>query len=94
MGLPLEESLEREEFTLGHFPSSIGCSRVGGWVAARSAGQCSNRYGKIEDMVLGLECVTGRSDIVTLHRGRGRASTKNLEKHRLAATQTRSTVPP
>jgi alkyldihydroxyacetonephosphate synthase len=67
MGLPFEESMEREGFTLGHFPSSIGCSTVGGWVAARSAGQCSNRYGKIEDMVLALECVTGRGDIVTLH---------------------------
>ena len=38
-------------FTLGHFPSSILCSTVGGWVAARSAGQCSGYYGKIEDMV-------------------------------------------
>jgi alkyldihydroxyacetonephosphate synthase len=67
MGLPFEESMVREGFTLGHFPSSIGCSTVGGWVAARSAGQCSGRYGKIEDMVLSLECVTGRGDIVTLH---------------------------
>lgn len=67
MGLTFERALEREGFTLGHFPSSIGCSTVGGWIAARSAGQCSNRYGKIEDMVLALECVTGRGDVVTLH---------------------------
>ena len=51
MGLPLEKALGRAGLTLGHFPSSILCSTVGGWVAARSAGQCSGAYGKIEDMV-------------------------------------------
>ncbi len=68
MGLPLEERLNREGFTLGHFPSSILCSTVGGWVAARSAGQASGYYGKIEDMVVALECVTGRGDVVTLRQ--------------------------
>lgn len=72
MGLPLEEDLERRGLTLGHFPSSILCSTVGGWVAARSAGQCSGKYGKIEDMVLGLECVTGTGEVVRLrHRTSG-----------------------
>src|SRR3954467_12324391 len=72
MGLPLEEDLERRGFTLGHFPSSILCSTVGGWVAARSAGQCSGKYGKIEDMVLALECVTGTGEILELrHRTSG-----------------------
>lgn len=72
MGLPLEEELQRKGYTLGHFPSSILCSTVGGWVAARSAGQCSGKYGKIEDMVVGLECVTGTGQIVTLrHRTSG-----------------------
>jgi alkyldihydroxyacetonephosphate synthase len=32
---------------------------VGGWLAARSAGQLSSRYGKIEDMVLSVEAVDG-----------------------------------
>ena len=68
LGLPLEEELGRRGFTLGHFPSSILCSTVGGWVAARSAGQCSGYYGKIEDMVVALECVTGTGDIVTVSR--------------------------
>lgn len=66
MGMPLEEELNRRGFTLGHFPSSILCSTVGGWVAARSAGQSSGYYGKIEDMVLELECVTGTGEVVTL----------------------------
>ena len=39
--------------TLGHWPQSIDLSTVGGWLACRSAGQLSTRYGKIEDMVLG-----------------------------------------
>jgi alkyldihydroxyacetonephosphate synthase len=59
IGELLERRLEAEGLTLGHFPSSILCSSVGGWLAGRSAGQCSSRYGKIEDMVVDLEVVTG-----------------------------------
>jgi len=51
-GERFERYLNSKGFTLGHFPSSIYCSTVGGWIATRSAGQCSTRYGKIEDMVL------------------------------------------
>jgi alkyldihydroxyacetonephosphate synthase len=51
----LEEWLNARGWTLGHFPSSLACSTVGGYVACRSAGQYSSRYGKIEDMTLGLE---------------------------------------
>ena len=68
MGVPLEQTLGRAGFTLGHFPSSILCSTAGGWIATRSAGQCSGAYGKIEDMVASLECVTGTGDIVELRR--------------------------
>ncbi len=68
LGVRLEEDLGRAGWTLGHFPSSILCSTVGGWVAARSAGQCSGLYGKIEDMVVSLECVVGRGEVVRLHR--------------------------
>ena len=54
----LEKEL-RDEYglTLGHWPQSINLSTVGGWVACRSAGQLSNRYGKIEDMVVGLSLI-------------------------------------
>ncbi len=68
MGIRLEEDLAAQGYTLGHFPSSILCSTVGGWVAARSAGQCSGKYGKIEDMVVSLECVVGRGEIVRFRR--------------------------
>jgi alkyldihydroxyacetonephosphate synthase len=68
MGIDLEKALEREGFTAGHFPSSILCSTVGGWVAARGAGQCSGYYGKIEDITAGLELVTGEGRVVRLQR--------------------------
>jgi alkyldihydroxyacetonephosphate synthase len=68
LGILLEEDLEARGFTVGHFPSSILCSTVGGWVAARGAGQCSGLYGKIEDMVVALECVDGRGERAWLQR--------------------------
>ena len=55
LGIHLEEELQRHGATLGHYPSSVICSAVGGWVGGRSAGQCSSKYGKIEDMVVDLE---------------------------------------
>ncbi len=63
IGQHLEDGLAARGYTLGHFPSSIHCSTLGGWLAARSAGQCSGRYGKIEDMVVGLRCVDGGGQI-------------------------------
>jgi alkyldihydroxyacetonephosphate synthase len=39
-------------------------STVGGWLACRGAGQYSNRYGKIEDMVTGLEVVLADGTVV------------------------------
>ena len=69
IGQILEDDLSARGFTLGHFPSSIYCSTLGGWVAGRSAGQCSGRYGKIEDMVLGLTCVDGRARILRAEAG-------------------------
>src|SRR5438067_3369944 len=56
-GQRLEELLGAAGATVGHFPSSIYSSTVGGWLAARSAGQLSSRYGKIEDIGLVVEVV-------------------------------------
>ena len=63
-GQHLEDRLNANGLTLGHFPSSIMCSTLGGWLAARSAGQYSSCYGKIEDMVLGLRAVLPSGAIV------------------------------
>jgi hypothetical protein len=50
--------------TVGHFPQSFDLATVGGWVACRGAGQYSTRYGKIEDMVVGLEVVLADGTVV------------------------------
>jgi alkyldihydroxyacetonephosphate synthase len=50
--------------TLGHWPQSMALSTVGGWLACRSAGQFSTRYGKIEDMVVGLEVALADGRVV------------------------------
>lgn len=63
-GQHLEDWLQARGFTLGHSPSSIWCSTVGGWAAARGAGQFSSYYGVFEDMVLGLTFVTPEKGIV------------------------------
>ncbi len=51
--------------TLGHFPQSFEYSTIGGWVATRSSGQQSLRYGKIEHMFAGasVETFDGRWNI-------------------------------
>ncbi|HXQ75277.1 MAG TPA: FAD-binding oxidoreductase [Acidimicrobiales bacterium] len=53
-GPDLEAGLRPGGVTLGHWPQSMDLSTVGGWLACRGAGQYSTRYGKIEDMVVGL----------------------------------------
>lgn len=69
-----EELIQKKfSMTMGHWPSSFGISTVGGWVACRGAGQLSTRYGKIEDMVYGIDVVLNDGRLVTLG-GYGRAA--------------------
>jgi alkyldihydroxyacetonephosphate synthase len=63
-GERFERELARRGYTFGHFPSSIYCSTVGGWLATRAAGQLSTKYGKVEDRVVGLTLVTGRGEVI------------------------------
>ena len=67
-GPAVEAALAGHDFTLGHFPQSWELATVGGWVATRSSGQESLGYGRIEDMVAGLELVgpDGRLRLPTL----------------------------
>jgi len=57
-GPDLENRLKKMNMTLGNFPESFEYSTLGGWIATNAAGQESNKYGKIKDMVLGLELVS------------------------------------
>lgn len=52
-GPDLEAQLRAHGFTLGHFPQSFEYSTLGGWVATRSSGQQSLRYGRIEKLFAG-----------------------------------------
>lgn len=61
-----EEQLQAEHgLTVGHWPQSVALSTVGGWLACRGAGQLSNRYGKIEDIVVGLDVVLADGTTLT-----------------------------
>ncbi|MBI2877781.1 MAG: FAD-binding oxidoreductase, partial [Candidatus Tectomicrobia bacterium] len=64
-GPALEAALARQGYTLGHFPQSFEFSTLGGWIATRSAGQQSTRYGKIEEMVVSLRIFTPRGPLET-----------------------------
>jgi alkyldihydroxyacetonephosphate synthase len=54
LGSELEQWLSDRGHTLGHFPQSVALSTVGGWIAARSAGQLSSGYGAVEDFLVAL----------------------------------------
>jgi len=63
----LEKALQSlHGLTTGHWPSSYALSTVGGWIACRGAGQLSTRYGKIEDLVVGLDVVLPDGRLVEL----------------------------
>ncbi|MEH6584300.1 MAG: FAD-binding oxidoreductase [Halioglobus sp.] len=67
-GPGIEAQLNEQGYTLGHFPQSWELSTVGGWVASRSSGQQSLRYGRIEQIFAGgrIETFAGALDIPTI----------------------------
>ncbi len=64
LGPQLEQHLNEKSYTFGHFPQSFEYSTLGGWIAARSAGQNSTGYGRIEDLILGITIITPKGKIV------------------------------
>ncbi|GIH69778.1 FAD-binding oxidoreductase [Sphaerimonospora thailandensis] len=61
---PEAERLLREHgLTLGHFPQSYEGASIGGYAAARSAGQSSAGYGRFDEMVVGLVLATPRGTV-------------------------------
>ena len=56
-GPDLEAQLNAQGWTIGHFPDSFTHSTVGGWVATRSSGMQSDKYGDIADIARGLRVV-------------------------------------
>ena len=59
-GPQLERALQQRGYTLGHYPQSWEFSTLGGWIAARGAGQQSNRYGTSDKFLVAATVQTPR----------------------------------
>ena len=57
LGPHLEEQLNAQGWTIGHFPDSFTHSTIGGWAATRSSGMQSDKYGDIAQIVRGIRVV-------------------------------------
>ncbi|MCG3860274.1 FAD-binding oxidoreductase [Psychrobacter sp. Ps5] len=57
-GPAVEAQLDAQGYRLGHYPQSWELSTLGGWIAARSSGQQSLGYGRIEQLFAGGTLVT------------------------------------
>ena len=56
----LEEQLGARGWTAGHFPDSFAHSTLGGWIATRSSGMQSDKYGDIADLTRAMRGYPGR----------------------------------
>ncbi len=64
-GPDLERQLNALGWTLGHFPDSFTHSTLGGWIATRSSGMQSDRYGDIGDLTRAVRVVAPSGLLVT-----------------------------
>jgi alkyldihydroxyacetonephosphate synthase len=64
-GPDLERQLNAQGWTLGHFPDSFTHSTLGGWIATRSSGMQSDRYGDIADVTRAVRVVMPAGLLVT-----------------------------
>lgn len=56
-GPDMEDQLTARGWTMGHHPDSFVWSTLGGWIATRSSGMQSDKYGDIADICRGLTMV-------------------------------------
>lgn len=63
-GQQFEDELNRQGYTMGHFPQSIRSATVGGWVGPKAIGTFSTKYGKIDDMLVSLEAVLPTGELM------------------------------
>lgn len=80
LGAVLEEELVAHGLTTGHYPQSLYSSTVGGWIAHRGVGTYSSLYGRIEDMILGLEVVLADGSILTTRAAPASAAGPDLKR--------------
>src|SRR5262249_25422358 len=65
LGPDIERHLNDKGWTLGHFPDSFRHSTLGGWIATRSSGMQSDKYGDIADLTRAVHVVTPAGMLVT-----------------------------
>jgi alkyldihydroxyacetonephosphate synthase len=65
-GPEAEEALATQGVTLGHFPQSFEYATIGGFAAARSAGQASSGYGRFDEQVTAVELTAPAGELRTL----------------------------
>jgi alkyldihydroxyacetonephosphate synthase len=65
LGPDLERQLGERGWTLGHFPDSFTHSTLGGWIATRSSGMQSDRYGDIAELTRAVRVVTPAGVLAT-----------------------------
>src|SRR5919108_554538 len=64
-GPDLEQQLNARGWTLGHFPDSFTHSTLGGWIATRSSGMQSDKYGDVADLTRAVRVVTPAGVLAT-----------------------------
>jgi alkyldihydroxyacetonephosphate synthase len=65
LGPRLEEQLNARGWTLGHLPDSFTHSTLGGWIATRSSGMQSDKYGDVADLTRAVRVVTPAGILTT-----------------------------
>jgi len=65
LGPSLEAQLNARGWSIGHFPDSFTHSTLGGWIATRSSGMQSDKYGDIADLTRAVRVVTPAGTLVT-----------------------------
>jgi alkyldihydroxyacetonephosphate synthase len=80
LGYTLEEFLNKQGLTTCHLPSSDYTSTIGGFLASRSAGALSSKYGKIEDMCEEIEVVLPTGEIARTKKVPRAASGPDLKQ--------------
>jgi alkyldihydroxyacetonephosphate synthase len=63
-GQQLEWALNERGLMLPHYAASSNCATLGGYLAPRGSGTMSTKYGKAEDMVLGMQLVLPSGEII------------------------------
>jgi alkyldihydroxyacetonephosphate synthase len=64
-GPDLERQLAARGWTVGHFPDSFTHSTLGGWIATRSSGMQSDKYGDAADITRAVRVVTPSGTLAT-----------------------------